>query len=275
MSVDSDLGPISLTTTLSEVLEDFVFGWLRPIIMPQLDTRQFGGIKNSSTTHALVRVIHEWLQAAETPKAIIRACLIDFSKAFDRIDHNILIRKLQLVNMPPILLNWCAAFLRNRQQRVKIGLDKSNWLPIFAGVPQGTKLGPLFFLVMINDLTTTAPIYKYVDDCTVFEVTSHLSASSDLQTHLDSINQWIVNNNMRINAKKTKELNICFAKYPPILQPLTIDNVPLDCVQSTKLLEISIQSNLKWDLHVGTICRKASKRLYALLHVFEARWCAS
>ena len=209
-------------------------------------------------------MIHEWLQAAETPKAIIRACLIDFSKAFDRIDHNILIRKLQLLNMPPILLNWCAAFLRNRQQRVKIGQDKSNWLPIFAGVPQGTKLGPLFFLVMINDLTTTAPMYKYVDDCTVFEVTSHSSASSDLQTHLDSINQWIVNNNMRINAKKTKELNICFAKSPPVLQPLTIDNVPLDCVQSTKLLGISIQSNLKWDLHVGTICRKASKRLYAL-----------
>ena len=117
---------------------------------------------------------------------------------------------------------------------------------------------------MINDFTTTAPIYKYVDDCTVFEVTSHSSASSDLQTHLDSINQWIVKNNMRINAKKTKELNICFAKYPPVLQPLTIDNVPLDCVQSTKLLGISIQSNLKWDLHVGTICRKASKRLYAL-----------
>ena len=201
MSVDSDLRPISLITTLSKVLEDFVFGWLRPIIMPHLDPRQFAGIKNSSTTHALVRVIHEWLQAAETPKTIIRACLIDFSKAFDRIDHNILIRKLQLLNVPPILLNWCAAFLRNRQQPVKIGQDKSNWLPILAGVPQRTKLGPLFFLVMINDLSTIAPIYKYVDDCTVFEVTSHSSASSDLQTHLDSINQCIVNNNMRINAK--------------------------------------------------------------------------
>ena len=61
MSVDYDLRPISLTTTLSKVLEDFVFGWLRPVIMPQLGTRQFGEIKNSSTTHALVRVIHEWL----------------------------------------------------------------------------------------------------------------------------------------------------------------------------------------------------------------------
>ena len=107
--------------------------------------------------------------------------------------------KLQLLNVPPILLNWSAAFLRNRQQRVKVGQDrvnnsgqdKSNWLPIFAGVPQGTKVGPLFFLVVINDLTKMTPIYKYVDDCTVFEETSHSSASSDLQTHLDSINQWI------------------------------------------------------------------------------------
>ena len=113
-------------------------------------------------------MIHEWLQAAETPrpKAIIRWCLLDFSKVFDRIHHNIVLRKLQLLNMPPILFNWCAAFLRNRQQ---------------------------------------------------------------------CVNQWIVNNNIRVNAKKTKELNINLAKSPPILQPLTINNVPLDCVQSTKL----------------------------------------
>ena len=99
MSVDSDFRPISLTTVkiLIKILEDFVFGWVRPIVMPQLDTRQFGGIKNcknSSTTHALVRVINKWLKAAETPRTIIRSCLIDVSKAFDRIDESILMRKL-------------------------------------------------------------------------------------------------------------------------------------------------------------------------------------
>ena len=136
MSVDSDLRPISLTITLSKVLEDFVFGWLRPIIMPQLDTRQFGGIKNSSTTHALVRVIHEWLQAAETPKAIIRACLIDFSKAFDRIYHNILIRKLQLLNVPPILLNWCAAFLEITNNVLKSAKINQTGYPSLLAYPK-------------------------------------------------------------------------------------------------------------------------------------------
>ena len=93
-SLQCDLMPISLTAVFSKLLEGFVFSWLCPIVMPHIDSHQFGGIKDSSTSHALVRLIHEWLQGAETPKAVIRSCLVDFSKAFDRIDHNILIHKL-------------------------------------------------------------------------------------------------------------------------------------------------------------------------------------
>ena len=92
-------------------------------------------------THQLLMRWFAWFttgskQLRPLYKTIIRACLIDFSKAFDRIDHNILIRKLQLLNVPPILLNWSAAFLRNRQQRVKIGQDKSNWLPSSLAYPK-------------------------------------------------------------------------------------------------------------------------------------------
>jgi hypothetical protein len=138
--------------------------------MPNIDPFQFGGVKKSSTTHALVHLIHQWLSALETPNTFVRSCLIDFSKAFDRIDHNILMYKLQILNVPPVLLNWCASFLQDRQQRVKLGVFKSKWKRINAGVPQATKLGPLFFLVMVNDLSTELPMYKYVDDSTVSEV---------------------------------------------------------------------------------------------------------
>ena len=96
--------------------------------------------------------------------------MIDFSKAFDRIDHNILIDKLRLLNVPPVLLNWCASFRRQRQQRVKLQNCTSNWRTINAGVPQGTKLGPLFFLIMVNDLVCQVPLYKYVDDSALSEV---------------------------------------------------------------------------------------------------------
>ena len=89
--VDSDLRPISLTpAVLSKVLEVFVFNWIAPIVMPYIDPYQFGNVKKSSTTHALVHLLHYWLSALEEPNTLIRACLIDFSKAFDRIDHNIL-----------------------------------------------------------------------------------------------------------------------------------------------------------------------------------------
>ena len=98
--------------------------------MPHIDPFQFGCVKKSSTTHA---------------KTVVRSCLIDFSKAFDRIDHNILLHKFQLLNVPPILLNWCAHFLRDRQLRVKLGNSISTRKPVHAGVPQGTKPGPLVF----------------------------------------------------------------------------------------------------------------------------------
>ena len=130
----------------------FVFNWLAPIVMPYIDPFQFGSVKKSSTTHALVHLVHYWLSALEVPNTIIRTCFIDFSKAFDLIDHNILMHKLQILNVPPVLLNWCSRFLQNRQQRVTLRTCKSNWKEIKAGVPQGTKLGPLFFLIMVKNL---------------------------------------------------------------------------------------------------------------------------
>ena len=86
-SIDIDLRPISLTAVLRKVLESFVFNWLASIVMPYIDPFQFGSVKKSSTTHALVHLVHQWLSALETPNTLIRSCLIDFSKAFDRIDH--------------------------------------------------------------------------------------------------------------------------------------------------------------------------------------------
>lgn len=105
LSIDSDLGPISLTAVLSKVLEGFVFDWLTAVVMPHIHPFQFGCVKKTSTTHALIRLIHQWLAATESPRTVMRSCLIDFSKAFDRIDHNILLHKCQLLNIPPILLN--------------------------------------------------------------------------------------------------------------------------------------------------------------------------
>ena len=179
--------------------------------------------------------------------------MIDFSKAFDRVDHNILLEKLSNFNVPPILLNWCANFHEHRYFRVKMGKIKSDWKEINAGVPQGTILAPLFFLIMINDLTTTLPLYKYVDDCTAYEVVSRPTNYTMLQTDLNIVNTWTEINNMHLNIKKTKEFRISFLKTPLEIDQLTINNISLDIVQSFKLLGITISSDLTWNIHVDNI----------------------
>jgi hypothetical protein len=94
---------------------------------------------------ALVHLLHKWYEVCDDLGSSLRICLLDFLKSFDRIDHNVLPRKLQLMAVHPVLINWIADFLSNRLQRTKIGQYYSAWKYIQAGVPQGTKLGPLLF----------------------------------------------------------------------------------------------------------------------------------
>jgi len=97
-------------------------------IRPYIDSFQFGNTKHCSTTHALIHLLHNWLNALDNSQGVtIRSCMIDFSKAFDKIDHNILLLKLKVIGVPAILLNWCADFLTERNLRVKLGQAKSSW----------------------------------------------------------------------------------------------------------------------------------------------------
>ena len=116
---------------------------------------------------------------------------------------------------------------------------------------------------MINDLGSHLPMYKYVDDCTIYEIISKPSTSS-LQTSIDNISEWTKNNNMKLNVQKTKELRISFSKFPLTLQNLSSADTELDAVQQFKLLGVTVSSNLTWNAHINVICAKASKRLYAL-----------
>ena len=118
----------------------------------KLDTCQFGALKNSSTVHALVGLIRDWATATDVPDVAVRALLPDYRKAFDFIDHHVLIDKLLSLNLPDLLHSWIAAFLQGRHQQVKVGEDLAEWLPMNGGVCQGTRVRPLAFLFMVNDL---------------------------------------------------------------------------------------------------------------------------
>ena len=197
-NIKTDLRPISLTPALSKYLENHICQWLMASIGNKVDQNQYGNVKGRSTTHALIRLLHDWHQATDTSNGYVRALLVDFSKAFDRIDHNIIITKLRDLEVPAVLLHWIHAFLSMRKQRVKLHGVCSEWTTVNGGVPQETKLGPLLFLVMINDLTLSLPAVKYVDDTTVYQVIRKDEVDI-LQQQLDELCAWCRTNKMLIN----------------------------------------------------------------------------
>ena len=149
---EDDLRIISLTAFFSKAMEKFVVEWLLLYIGDKLDTMQFGGLKGNSISHYVIELINFFLfnQDYNLPSAIL-ACAIDFSKAFNRQNHNILIRKLSDMGVPGWLLNLVMGFLADRVMLVRYKGETTNCKPLPGGGPQGTLLGLLLFLVLIND----------------------------------------------------------------------------------------------------------------------------
>ena len=119
--IEKDLRPISLTPIVSKVFESLVLRWVDKFIQPHLDCRQFGSLAGTCTTDALVEMVHQWYEATDSLGTWARVLLLDYSKAFDLINHDILIGKLQGMGLPPHLVRWMAAFLLDRHHRVRIG----------------------------------------------------------------------------------------------------------------------------------------------------------
>ena len=265
--IEKDLRPISLTPVLSKCLEKFMCTWITDITMDQIDPQQYGSIKGTSTVHALVELVHKWKYAVETPRTIVRILLVDFSKAFDRVDHHILMTKCASLGLPTFITKWMTSFLCQRKQRVKIGSGKSEYTTVNAGVPQGTIFGPIGFLHHINDLQTVCEHIKYADDCTIWEASSSSGLDSSLQVAADEVGQWTASNKMALNYDKTKELRICFKKSTPDIALLTINGRPIQQVNSTRLLseDLNLSEDLKWQSHIDEIITKASQRLYFII----------
>ena len=164
----------------------------------------------------------------------MRVLFLDYSKAFDLINHETLIDKLVAMNLPAHIVRWMAAFLLDREQAVKIGEYVSQTEYPNGGVPQGTLSGPNNLLVYINDLRTPCSIYKYVDDSTIFEICNPSSVSV-LQQSAAIIANWSIDNGMRINTMKTKETIIRFCRDPVFLPYINIDGAAIERVSQVKV----------------------------------------
>ena len=140
------------------------------VVCDVIDSKQFGGIDGTSTTDALVAMTHIWYEATDILNTYVRVVMLDFSKAFDLINHHILLDKLTNTGLPVHIVRWIGAFLLDRSHTFIIGNNCSS-----SGSPDGSATWYLvwpkmFFLLYINDIESHVPLYKYVDDSTLFEI---------------------------------------------------------------------------------------------------------
>ena len=163
---------------------------------------------------------------------------------------------------------WVASFLNSRQQRVKMPHGSlSEWQRITCGTPQGTLLGPITFLAMINDAATcTKNRLKYVDDLTIFQScpVNDVSDTSTLQDVTDAIYQWASENRMVINTQKSKVMHFYTAKKPLVLPDISINGNSIPISTTSKLLGVSISNSFTWQDQVDSIVAKGSRALYML-----------
>jgi Reverse transcriptase (RNA-dependent DNA polymerase) len=192
----------------------------------------------------------------------VRTVFIDYFKAFDHVNHNILVAKLREHGLPDVIIQWLCAFSTDRRQRVKIGSVFCKRLLVHAGMAQGSYLGPLTFIIVIDSLKSAYLTHKFVDVITLTEILDR-GVTSRMQQSLNELLEWSRQHAMIVNGQKSKEIIIGPIIKPPPPQ-LSLDVTAIDRVKTFKLLEVYVSDNLKWQDHRETICFNAASRLHFL-----------
>ena len=188
---------------------------------------------------------------------------LDITKAFDKIWHSGLLYKLKRIGINGDLLKLIESYLKNRSQRVVLNSSFSEFLDIVSGVPQGSILGHLLFLIYLNDIVDniSCPISLFADDTSLLELqTSWGLVENNLNLNISKLELWSREWKLSFNAKKTVYMTFSSAGSPPNLS-LILNNSQLQRVKSNKHLGLFFDENLAWSEHVSYMCKKVSKKL--------------
>ena len=258
--------PISLLPCASKVMERVVQRQLLNYLKSHslLSSNQSGFRPKHSTVTALATVTDDWLQSIDKGE-LTGTIFVDLQKAFDMVDHLILLSKMESMGVKGVELEWFKSYLSNRRIRTSVNNELSDEKLISSGVPQGSLLGPLLFIIFINDINSAfskCKLHLYADDTVIYF--SHKNPrviENILNKELKSLDEWMNNNNLKINYEKT----VCMLlgangmlKRQPLLD-VRIREKQLSQVKSFKYLGIVVDNNLKWDAHIEQMCNKLGK----------------
>ena len=235
--------PISILPVVSKIIEKVIFKQLYEYLTHNnlLTVSQHGFRPMHSTLTALLEATNNWYLNIDD--GLINSVLfLDLKKAFDTVDHSILLKKLQLYGLDPHAVQWFKSYLSNRFQSTYVNGTLSDYLPVSCGVPQGSVLGPLLFLIYINDLQEcelSSSALMYADDTSLtLSAYDPATLEEKLNKDLDEVQKWLKSNKLTLNVKKTKYM-IIGSHYQ--LRNLNDDlNVTVNSQQLTQVTIIDI-----------------------------------
>jgi hypothetical protein len=262
--------PISLLSTINKILEKFVHMQLMRFLNKHkiLFEYQFGFREKYSTTLAITEIIENLLDELEKGN-LVAGIYLDLSKAFDTVDHDILLKKLWHYGIRGIPLQWFNSYLKDRKQYTFINGKKSSLTTVPYGVPQGSVLGPLLFLLytndMVNAIDNNTKLRLFADDSNLFIAENNATIlKTKIVTSLTSVFKWLSANKLTANVTKTNYT--IFGKnkdIPCSLNSITIDNVIIKKVPYTKYLGIHLDEKLDWEPHIAELTKSLGKTINA------------
>ena len=266
--------PISLTCTCCKILESIISNELMQYLLDHklITQQQHGFLKRHSTSTNLLETTHDWTMNISNHLST-SAAYIDFKSAFDRISHSKLLYKLSCYGIKGNLYHLIVSFLSSRTQSVKINTSLSKSRPVTSGVPQGSVLGPLLFILFINDIVdnlhTSTSVKLFADDNKLYSSFSNTEPSI-LQNQLDIIEQWSSLWQLSISYSKCSIMTIGSHK---ITSPFSHGTNTIPQVETINDLGVLINSKLTFKHHIHQIVNKANQRksLRAILRCFLTR----
>jgi Reverse transcriptase (RNA-dependent DNA polymerase) len=254
--------PVVALSVIPKLFECIVTDFLTARLGKSIIDEQFGFCRGRSAELNLL-CYTEFLTDALERGYQVDTIYTDFSKAFDKVNHTILILKLERFGLHGQLLAWIASYLHNRKQFVKVSNFLSKEIEVTSGVPQGSHLGPLLFNIFINDILDSIPSAAgllFADDLKIFSRISSLGDANILQSQLNSLCLWCQENLMELNINKCHVVRFHRTKSP-IIFDYHLHNIGLESRNSVRDLGVTFDTSLDFTLHVNNITNKALQML--------------